>query len=83
MNTKQRDTVYQRWSSMIRQEARDLASLERLSARAFGDGVMELLAAGDFFGVVLNGLSLAIGVEIPFALVFFQPDFGFAPTASK
>jgi hypothetical protein len=37
MNTKQRDIVYQRWSGVIQREARDLNSLEQISARALAD----------------------------------------------
>ena len=37
MNTKQRDVVFQRWSGVIQREARDLASLEQISARALAD----------------------------------------------
>jgi hypothetical protein len=37
MNTKQRDVVFQRWSGAIQREARDLASLEQVGARALAD----------------------------------------------
>ena len=37
MNTKQRDTVYQRWSRVILRETRDLATLELSSTRALAD----------------------------------------------
>jgi hypothetical protein len=37
MNTKQRDVVFRRWSSVIRREAQDLASLDKISTRALAD----------------------------------------------
>jgi hypothetical protein len=37
MNTKERDTIFQHWRSLILRETRDLASLERVGARALQD----------------------------------------------
>jgi hypothetical protein len=37
LNTKQRDIVYQHWSGVLQREARDLVSLEQISARALAD----------------------------------------------
>lgn len=37
MNTKQRDVVFQKWLGSIVREARDLASLEQIAARAMSD----------------------------------------------
>jgi hypothetical protein len=37
MNTKERDAIFQHWRSLILRETRDLASLERVGARALQD----------------------------------------------
>ncbi len=38
LTAKERNTAYQPWRSLIARECRDLASLERMSARALQDG---------------------------------------------
>jgi hypothetical protein len=56
MNTKERDAVFQHWRSVILRETRDLASLERVGARALqdrevrADATLESLIQGELAG---------------------------------